>query len=107
MENDVKLKLATDTLNEVMRVVRMPLSEHSLIERNETFEAAEVVLAGLEYNNKETDELVPCMQVICPACKDRKDRIRNLEGTIRNAATQEDESKGIDIITDYYEQELK
>jgi len=49
MENDAKLKLAIDTLKEVMKVVREPATEHSLVDRNEIFEAAEVVLAGLEY----------------------------------------------------------
>ena len=49
MENDVKLKLVTDTLKEVMRVVRLPAAGLALVDRNETFEAAEVVLAGLEY----------------------------------------------------------
>jgi len=49
MNDKAKLKLAIDTLKEVMRVVRLPAAGPALIERNETFEAAEVVLAGLEY----------------------------------------------------------
>ena len=49
MENDVKLKLAIDTLKEVMRVVRLPAAGPALTDRNETIDAAEMVLAGLEY----------------------------------------------------------
>jgi len=49
MTDKEKLKLATDTLKEVMRVVRLPAAGPALTDRNETFDAAEMVLAGLEY----------------------------------------------------------
>ena len=49
MDTEAKLKLAIDTLKEVLRVVRQPASGHMLIEREETLAAAEIVLSGLEY----------------------------------------------------------